>query len=48
MWDYARFTEDERLRNRVTPKIYYKYFFIKPKKLEFNKVNFPIINRVFS
>ena len=38
----------DKIKNRIPPYLWYKYFYTKPTKLEFNKVQFPIVNRKFS
>ena len=36
------------IKNRVIPKIFYKYFFRKPKEIKFDKVEMPNVNKRFT
>ena len=38
----------QRLKDRIPPQLWYKYFYEKPIKVEFDKVQLPKVNRKFS
>ena len=38
----------DKIKDRIPPHLWYKYFYAKPVNLEFNKVQLPKINRKFS
>lgn len=35
------------INSRVSPKIWFKYFYVEPTKTIFKSVTFPKVNRVF-
>jgi hypothetical protein len=45
-----KFNVDRFLKSRVTPKIYFKYFYEEPpiqKEFDFSSIQLPKVNRMF-
>jgi hypothetical protein len=41
-------TEEQKLRDKLPPQLWYKFFYEKPVPLKFDEVQFPNVKRKFS
>lgn len=41
-------TEEQKLKDKLPPQLWYKYFYKKPQQTDFNFVQLPNVNRMFS
>lgn len=39
---------EQKIKDKIPPNLWYKYFYEKPVKVDFNKVLLPKVNRKFS